>query len=243
MSRAAAWRRLAFISRVRLTRGNVVAAALTLVLGLAVVAQVRSTQAGDLENLRESDLVGLLDDVTARADDLREEVRALEQDKDRLEGAGGDQAAEEAARSRLHSYQILAGTVPVTGEGIQVIITDPNAQISTSTMIDLVQELRDAGAEAMQIGGVRVVASTWLEVVDESLVVDGQNVASPYRVLAVGDAHTLTGALAIPGGFTDSVRRAGGDVQVVDGTSLSIDAVREVQTLQFARPVQPGQER
>lgn len=218
------------------------AALLTLLLGLALVAQVRSTQAGDLESLRESDLVGLLDDVSERAQRLQDEVRTLELDKERLQGDEGDAAAQEAARSRLRSYQILAGTVPVTGQGVSLVVTDPQQEIATTVVIDLVQELRDAGAEAIQIGTVRVVASTWVQVGAQGLRVDGEPVDAPYLVTAIGDSHTLSGAMAIPGGFIDKVRRVGGDVTVAEGSDVRIDALHDVGTLRFARPVEsdPG---
>lgn len=242
-SRGLAWRRLARISRLRLTTGNLLAALVTVLLGLALVAQVRSTQAGDLQSLRESDLVGLLDDVSERADRLREEVRTLEQDKERLQGSQGDAAAQEAARSRLRSYQILAGTVPVTGEGVELVVTDPQEEISTTVVIDLIQELRDAGAEAIQIGSVRVVASTWAQVGADGLRVDGQQLDAPYRVTAIGESNTLSGAMAIPGGFIDKVRRVGGEVEVSEGEKLVIDAVHKGEALKFARPVESGQGR
>lgn len=237
VSRRVARNRLSRLVRLRLTRGSLLAALVTLVLGLAVVAQVRTTQAGDLEDLRESDLVALLDDVTGRADDLEEEVRDLEADRSRLEGDQGDEAAAEAALDRLDTYRILAGTVPVSGQGVAVTVTDPDQQLTTTTLIDLIQELRDAGAEAIQIGTVRVVASTWIGDSDGGLTVHGEFVAPPYRVIALGDSHTLSAALAIPGGFNDTVRRAGGEVAVTEGESLVIDAVHTPQDLQYARPV------
>jgi uncharacterized protein YlxW (UPF0749 family) len=241
--RRVAWRRLSTISKARLSRGTLLAALLTLLLGLALVAQVRSTQTADLENLRETDLIALLDDVTDRADRLEDEVRSLEQDRSRLESGGGDAAAAQAAQSRLESYQILAGTVPVSGPGVSVRVSDPEGEVTTTMMIDLVQELRDAGAEAIQIGPARVVATTWIGVDEGRLTVDGQPVAAPYSVVAIGDGHTLAGALAIPGGFNDSVRRVGGEVQVTEGEELVIDAVHEPPTLEHARPVPPSEGR
>lgn len=236
-TRAAAWRRLRSISQPRLTRGNVLAAGITLLLGLGVVAQVQSTQAGDLEELRQEDLIGLLDDVTVRADNLEDEVRQLELDRDRLAGGQDDDAAARAAQSRLESYQILAGTVPVVGPGIEIVVRDPDGGLDTTTIIDLIQELRDAGAEAIQIGDVRVVASTWVEVRRDTLVVDSVKVTKPYRILAIGDSHTLSGGLAIPGGFSDSVRRSGGSVDVAERDELSIDALYSPTERQYAQPV------
>jgi uncharacterized protein YlxW (UPF0749 family) len=134
-------------------------------------------------------------------------------------------------------------TVPVTGEGVFLVVTDPQEEIETTVVIDLIQELRDAGAEAIQIGTVRVVASTWVQVGSEGLSVDGERVDAPYRVTAIGESNTLSGAMAIPGGFIDKVRRVGGEVEVTEGEQLIIDAVHDVEALEFARPVESGQGR
>ncbi|MGB5950905.1 MAG: DUF881 domain-containing protein [Ornithinimicrobium sp.] len=203
---------------------------------MALVAQVQSTQADDLEELREEDLIALLDDVTVRADNLQDEVRRLEMDKERLT-QGDEAAAAEAARSRLETYQILAGIVPVVGPGVEVVVRDPDDGLSTTAIIDMIQELRDGGAEAVQIGDVRVVASTWVELRRDTLVVDGTTVPEPYTVLAIGDSHTLAGALAIPGGFTDNVRRGGGAVDVAEREQVRVDALHQPQTHQYAQPV------
>lgn len=237
VSRQMARQRLGAMSRLRLTRGTLLAALVTLVLGLAVVAQVRSTQEGDLESLRESDLVALLDDVTNRADGLEAEVRALERDRDALADDRGDAAAQEAAQSRLETYQVLAGTVPVAGEGVALTVTDPDGALTTTTLIDLIQELRDAGAEAIQIGGVRVVADTWIGTAEGGMSISGDLVVPPYRIVALGDGHTLAAALAIPGGFNDSVRRDGGTVEVTEGEELVVDAVHTPRDPQYSRPV------
>lgn len=228
------------VTRPRLSRGNLVAAALTLVLGFALVAQVRTTAAGDLEDLPETDLIALLDDVTGRTDELQEEIAALEADKRRLEGAQGDDAAAEAAQTRLESYQVLAGTVPVQGPGVTLLVSDPEGTVTPILMVDMIQELRDAGAEAIQIGGVRVVAQTWAGTSEDGqLMVDGTALTPPYRVVAIGDGHTLAGAMAIPGGFTDSVRRVGGNVDVTEAEELAIDALHDPSTPSYARPVPP----
>ncbi len=236
-SRLAAWRRLGHISGPRFTRGNVLAAGITVLIGLALVAQVQSTQAGDLEELREEDLIALLDDVTVRADALDDEVRRLELDRDRLAGGEAEVAAAQAAQDRLDSYQILAGTVAAVGPGVEVRVRDPERELTTTALIDMIQELRDGGAEAIQIGDVRVVASTWVEARRGTLTVDGTTVAEPYSVKAIGDAHTLAGALAIPGGFTDNVRRNGGTVDVEERDEVTIDALHEPSPQKYAQPV------
>jgi uncharacterized protein YlxW (UPF0749 family) len=231
-------RRLRRLSGPRVSRGTMLVAVLTLLLGVALVAQVRTTQSEGLEDLRESDLIALLDDASTRVDTLEEELASLESDRARLQGASGDAAAQQAAEDRLDSYRVLAGTVPVEGPGVTVVVGDADRAVTPTMVLDLIQELRDAGAEAIQVGPVRVVASSWVGLSAENeLTVDGQPLTSPYRIVAIGDGHTLAGALAIPGGFNDSVRRVGGTVEVVEGETLRIDALHQPEEPRYARPV------
>lgn len=241
-SRAEARRRLRAFGRFHPTRGQLVAALLTALLGVALVAQARVTEEAGLQQLRQTELVALLDDVTTRAQELGAEVSELEDDRSRLLGAEGDEAAAEAARQRLHSYQILAGTVPVEGPGITVLVDDEAGVITQTMLLDGIQELRDAGAEAIQIGTVRVVASSYVGTDEEGRVLlDGQPLSTPYTITAVGDAHTLAGAMAIPGGFSDSLRGAGASVTVVEADTVLVDALHEPSEPRYAQPVPPTQ--
>ena len=235
---AEARRRLRRLGGFRATQGQLTAALLTGLLGVALVAQARVTEQAGLEQLRESELVALLDDVTSRAESLGEEVDELEADRERLLGADGDDVAAEAARQRLESYQILAGTVPVQGPGITVLVDDGGSVVTQTMVLDGIQELRDAGAEAIQVGPVRVVASSYVST-DEAgeILLDGQRLGSPYTITAVGDAHTLAGAMAIPGGFTDSLRSVGAEVTVVEADTVVIDALHEPIEPRYAQPV------
>lgn len=228
----------ATLARIRPNRGQALAAAMTALLGVALVAQAQSTDEGGLRELRQSELVALLDDASTRVDALQREVLELEQDRERLQGQQGDEAAAEAARQRLDSYQILAGTVPVEGPGIQVFVNDVGGALTQTMLLDGIQELRDAGAEAIQIGSTRVVASSHVGTsADGRVLLDGSLLDPPFRISAVGEPHTLAGAMAIPGGFTDSLRGAGVSVEVVETDALTIDAVREATTPRYAQPV------
>lgn len=232
-------RRLAhLLSGARPNRGQVVAGVLLALLGVALVAQVRSTEEAGLSQLRQSELVALLDNVSSRADALQQEVVQLEADRVRLQGQQGDEAAAVAAQERLESYAILAGTVPVQGSGITVFVNDPDGVVTQTMLLDAIQELRDAGAEAIQVGSRRVVASSYVGTdADGNVTLDGSVLVPPYRILAIGDSHTLAGAMAIPGGFSDSLRGAGATVDVVETDALLIDALHEAAEPRYARPV------
>lgn len=232
------WRTLARMARPRATKANAFAALLALALGFALVTQVQQTQQQGLENLREDELVRILDDVTQDNARLLTEIRQLEGTRDRLlSGQGSSAEALAAAQERLNTLGVLAGTVPATGPGITLTIHDPGHKVTAPLLLDALEELRDAGAEAVQIGGLRVVASTYFTDVDGGIEVSGHRLSQPYTVLAIGDSATMAAAMDIPGGVTESVRRVGATSTTTQHRSVSITALHTVVTPRYAHPV------
>jgi hypothetical protein len=112
----------------------------------------------------------------------------------------------------------LAGTLPATGPGIELTINDPQGRVRSAALLDTLEELRDAGAEVIQVGDVRVGVNTYFA--------DGQSLTRPYRLLAIGDPHTLATALNIPGGVLQSLRNSGADGVVGQQPKVTVQAVR-----------------
>jgi uncharacterized protein YlxW (UPF0749 family) len=131
----------------------------------------------------------------------------------------------EEIRRRADGLAILAGTVPATGPGIVVTLRDPSGSaVDGALLLDTVQELRDAGAEAIQIGDQRVIVSTWFGEERGDVVVSGVPVTTPVVVTAIGDPDTMATALEIPGGIADTVRTAGGDIDVATSDAVDVTA-------------------
>ena len=233
----------------RLRRVDVAVAVLLGLLGFAAVVQVRSTQEdGPLAAARQEDLVQILDDLDNRNDRLRAEVAALEQAQRELTtGTGRTQAALDEARRRAQLLGVLAGTVPATGPGVVVTLTDPDATLRPDVLLDALEELRAAGAEAVQVEGrepdgeavrrVRVVASTAFVAADAGgIAVDGTQLRAPYRFVVIGDPATVTSALRIPGGVVDNVEQFGGQVRISRPQTVQVTALRPLETPRYARP-------
>ena len=242
-----AMRRLLRFLRPRARRVDVLVAALLLLLGFGLAVQVRSTQSdGLLTSARQEDLVQILDELSNRSDRLRQEVTNLTETKSRLtSGSGADEAALAEARRRTQLLGVIAGTVVATGPGVLVRITDPRTQVSASVLLDALEELRNAGAEAVQLEGtglgggvtaVRVVAQTALTDDPAGVVVDGSKLVAPYRFVVVGDPSTLAGAMAIPGGVEDVVRQLGGTTEVTRLQRVRVGALRALSAPRYARP-------
>jgi uncharacterized protein YlxW (UPF0749 family) len=226
---------------------GVLAVLLCLLLGIAIATQVRQTDSGDsLETARPADLLILLDSLQQREAALNTEVAELQRTLAQLEASGSsDQAAIENARARLAALSILIGTVAATGPGVTLTIGDPAQGVAAETMIDVVNELRAAGAEAMEIRGqqggrqisVRVGVDTWVIGSPGALVVDSTTMGPVYSVLAIGDPPTLAAAMNIPGGAMDSVERVGGTMVVQQSDRVDVTALRQPKERQYAQPV------
>lgn len=203
-------------------RPHLVIGLLFLILGLLVtVVLVRPGQDVQWRNARTEDLVQILDDLGARQDRLDAEASrlgALEADLER--GSTVEALAE--SRRKLDSLRVLTGTTPVVGPGLSITITDPKGAVDAPVLLDAVQELRDAGAEAIQVGDTRVVVDTWFADSADGVVVNGVALPAPIRVLAIGDPDTMAAALNIPGGLADSVRTRGADFEASTVQSLGI---------------------
>lgn len=236
-TRSEAWRRLGSVLHPRATRRQVVVGVLCVVLGFALVAAVRgNTSEAFLANARQQDLVRVLDDLGERAARLEVEERRLTAARDRLASGSEAQALAETQR-RADALAVLAGTVPVAGPGVEIAIGDPSGALESAVLLDAVQELRDAGAEAIQIAGIRVIVSTWFsDLPGGGLSVSGTRLASPYLVRAIGDSQTLATAMAIPGGVSDSVKAAGGTIAVTPRDRVEVTAVVPLSVPEYARP-------
>jgi uncharacterized protein YlxW (UPF0749 family) len=262
--------------RPRATRAQVIGGILCGLLGFALVTQVHSATGLGFTTARQSDLVDILDSLSARSDQLRAQIAAEQASLAKLTGGTNQtEAALQEAQQRAATLQILAGTAAATGPGIDLQITDPKHQVAADDLLEALEELRDAGAEAIQITGaaanttgattgaaaptspgpagvgatptavpgasghvVRLVANSYfVDAPDRSgVVVDGVSLAPPYDIVAIGDPHTMSTAMGIPGGVLDTLTGKGAHGTVITHDAVQVTALHQVAAPQYARP-------
>jgi uncharacterized protein YlxW (UPF0749 family) len=222
----------------RLSRGQVVVATLLMVLGFALAVQVRSTNDhNQLRGARQEDLVRILDELDSRQQRLLQEKTQLEQSLAQLENSSNQaKEAQEQTRKKATELGVLAGTVRATGPGIVLTIDDPQRQVKADMLLDTLQELRAAGAEAIQINDVRVVAGTYFTDTDGGVQVDGKNVSAPFRFTVVGNPQDLTPALNIPGGVVRSLEKQQARAVITQEQKVVVDALAAPTVPQYAKP-------
>jgi uncharacterized protein YlxW (UPF0749 family) len=212
---------------------------LTLLLGFAFAVQVRSTDDDQaLAGSREEDLVRILDDLTGREDRLRLQISEQRSVLAQLSGRGSQSAeALDEARRRAETLGILNGTLAAQGPGLEMTIGDPAGRVTAAVLVKVLQELRAAGAETMQVDDVRVGASTAVTGTPGDLQLDGRPVSAPYVFRVIGSPQTMATAMNIPNGVARTVRLRDGTIDVVQSDRVVVDALRVLERPQYAEPI------
>jgi uncharacterized protein YlxW (UPF0749 family) len=185
------------------------------VLGLfvSVALTVRLQGAIDTAQSPESEdwtyVVADLIDSNAR---LREEIDALEAQLEALEDVERGGAVLQSLVDEVNQLRIANGLVEVSGPGIEVVVMGP---LSILDLHDLINELRNAGAEAMALNGRRLAVWSAISTDGDYVTVDGVPVQPPYRLEVIGHGQTLEAALDRPGGLVYWLEEAGQGISIV----------------------------
>jgi len=189
-------------------------AAVALALGLLVVIQLRAQAgvAGGFAQLSSQDLTALVANQNARNDQLRTEVSSLERELGTLnQNAARGEVSVDELRSELSRIRAYAGLDPVGGSGVTISISGP---IDGFGVEELINELRNAGAEAIGIGSVRVVTGVVVTGAPSEAAVDGRPLGESFELAAIGAPDKLTGSLTRSGGVIAQLAATEPDVVV-----------------------------
>ncbi|MFB7586364.1 DUF881 domain-containing protein [Streptomyces sp. NPDC056169] len=221
----------------RVTRAQLIVALLLFVLGLGLAIQVSSTSENSaLRGARQEDLVRILDELDDRTQRLEDEKARLEKQRTELESSS-DQAEEARKQTQEKERQlgILAGTVAAEGPGITLTVGDPSGAVESDMLLDAIQELRAAGAEAIQVNGVRVVADSYFTGSGDDMRIDGTKVAAPYVFKVIGKPEDLEPALNIPGGVVQTLEKEQATAAVERAPKIVVDALRPAKRPDYAQ--------
>jgi len=135
------------------------------------------------------------------------------------EGSGAAAALREL-REQFHQVQVASAVTAVSGAGVEIRIEGP---FDDRAMSDLVNEVRNAGAEAVGVNGRRVGPRSWFARTDGGVTIDGQLVSSPYRVQAIGAPETIRVALTRTGGIVGQLELIYGKTRFLVSTVSVVD--------------------
>jgi uncharacterized protein YlxW (UPF0749 family) len=184
----------------RRRRSQITIAAVSFVLGLLAVKQFQIQATGAaFAGLSSQDLTVLVANLNDRNDQLRGEITTLERELAILgQNEQRGEASVDELRADLRRVRLYAGSDPANGPGVSILVTGP---VDGDGVEDLLNELRNAGAEAMSIEDVRVVPGVVASGPPGAVAVGDARVGDPFTIVAIGAPDKLTGSLTRSGGI------------------------------------------
>ena len=173
--------------------------------GLMIIISATHAQGTDLRPGRNTDLVSLVQSQSRHNTELTRRLAALRLEVDGLAARGSEQSDRTPELSRQAGR---VGLTPVSGPAVTVTLDDaPSSVAANGIEPDLLvvhqQDIQavvnafwSGGAEAMTIQGQRVISTTAVKCVGNTVVLHGIPYGPPYRISAIGDQAQLHAALA-----------------------------------------------
>ncbi len=166
------------------------------------------------------------DNAYADLENAQKELEKVRQE------ATQDNGTAEAKEQELKENNMLLGNTDVTGEGVEVFLEDAtttdnnlNASLQIIHFDDLqwvINELRNAGAEAIEVNGQRIINTTAITCEGNIIKVNGEKIGSPFTIKAIGSQNLLYGALERAGSWLDEIRNAGNTAEVKKLDNITI---------------------
>lgn len=187
--------------------------ALTL-LSFAVVCQINfeSNSLQALENQSTENLVTMMRSLNDYRNRLNAELETLERSESAV-------STTNSLEQQLQNARIFAGAIAVTGPGVSVTVT-ADYDLYSMDVIDITNELKVSGAEAIAINNQRLTSHTRItHETDRNnvlyLAIDGERLLTPIVITAIGDPATLEKGLTFTGGIIDNLNALYGIYPIV----------------------------
>lgn len=123
---------------------------------------------------------------------------------------------------QISSKEVLLGTTDVHGEGIIININDGNDLIHQEDIVILLDELKNAGAEAISVNEQRIVSNTYVYCDGSVILIDGVKIGNPFVIKAIGDSQTIYGAITRNKGYVATLTKDGIQVDVQKSENVEI---------------------
>lgn len=219
---------------------SVLVTVLCALLGFSYAIQLNNTTS-TYETMSEDELTKLISETSTQVQKLEQRKSELSNQLDSLKDtADKNEKAAEIARQNAESNGILSGRLPVSGEGVVIRISKGSKRdIDASILFTLLEELRNSGAEVIEINDIRVITSTYISDTADGLDCDGTNIKAPFIIRAIGDSDNLQNAVNLAGGVGSRLKvKHGATVSIVPSDKVEITSTRSAPQYTHAHVVE-----
>jgi uncharacterized protein YlxW (UPF0749 family) len=206
-------------------------------IGFILVTQLRTyeTISSDVRNLSPEErsvvIIGLIDRNNSAEREI-ETLRAQNADYERAKSDGSSNL--QKLVDDLNRLRAQTGAVQVRGTGVLITV---DYALRAADVMALINEIRNASAEAIAINNQRIIARTTIDEQNGVLLINGTPQAPPYQVAALGDSNTLMGALNRIGGLLRIWNEIDGvSVRIEPSDNLILPRISSAPAFRYAQP-------
>ena len=202
---------------------------------------VEQTDITAIETMRETELRSELVKIKSKYDDVMLKLGETEKKISEYETQmANDQDSAAILENELKEAQMYLGYTDVVGEGIIITLSDSNYKdIGSYDLINLVNELKLAGAEAISINDNRVVATTDIvDILYKYIMVNGRRISGPYVIKAIGNKKYLESGITLKNGYKDEMEVNGKNIVYQLSDEIIINAYDGNIEMQYSTVVE-----
>ena len=215
---------------------------LCLILTFAITVQLRVSSLSESESSQTKITDKLKDEIFRLKDEIfrlnDENVKLAEKfqnttselDDARNQAAQNDSSSKDTSEL-IKKYTIVSGKTDVTGQGI-IIKYKPSDNEAKADMVkdlrDIVNEIKNAGAEAIEINNQRIVGTTAIEMVKNKIEINDTEVSENFIIKAIGDSNLMYSGLIRPGGTIENIKESGVSIEINSENAIKINKYNEI---------------
>ena len=225
-----------------------------LLLTTAIIVQIKTIKHSGVETNATFSEDSLRDEVLRwkeKSDNASEELSKVEKEleKQRTKATQNDETSKSNEEEIKVSNAVL-GLSDVTGEGLEITLQD-NQDVTTETatndisyyvlhdidILSVVNELKNAGAEAISINGERIINTTSITCAGNVAQINGEKVGAPFIIRAIGKSETLYEALNRPGGYIELLNDSGIVSNIKKSNNITIQKYKGAINFKYMKDI------
>lgn len=184
-------------------------------------------------------------------DRYTEKLKEKEQTLTRLrEDVTKNNKLSDEQRKKIDNNNTILGLTKVTGKGVQIVLKDGEENKKAGStleasqtivhdvdILEIINVLRNAGAEAISINGHRIIATSPISCIGTVIKINDEKVGAPYVISAIGNPESLESALNIPGGIISILEKFGIKITKEKKDEIKIPEYTGVYKYQYLKAV------
>lgn len=230
---------------------SIVLGIMCLALTFGICLQIRTVEHSNMQvsqNYEENNLRAEVLKYKEKYDNKYKELEKLEEELEKeRESVSKNNSELEEAENQIKEGNKIIGMSEVTGPGVVVTLKDGQYNASTTLnasdlivhdldVLSVINELKNAGAEAISINDQRLVTTTAITCGGNIIEVNGEKVGAPFEIKAIGLPEQLA-ALSRPKGYLDILKEAGVGVKLEKSNNITIPKFSGIMNFKYIQNV------